>query len=340
MYTRFLNHCLAIAALSMTLFAQQTGRITGSVSDSAGKPIQGATIVLKRLDVTFSKEIKTNRRGSFMQVGLDPKEYEMTVTAEGFVGHREVVKIPLNEFLEKNIVLRTPQEAVTSPSHAAPLASSADTGDIAYRGAVELYNDRNFAEAMPMFETAVENYRDSLSTENESPSADEIKRFLAIAVQSLAVCRYEVGKADEARRRELWESAEPVLLETLDAESDPKSNERARMASFLLEIAKFRGDAQAEKKYADILEEIEGPNARKIYNEAVRLYNEGRMAEAVPLIRRVIEIDPTFDESYYLLAYCLLGDDLDAGKANFRKYLEIAPDGKYAEEVREVLGAL
>jgi lipoprotein NlpI len=90
--------------------------------------------------------------------------------------------------------------------------------------------------------------------------------------------------------------------------------------------------------YTEMVDKIYGPQVGNAYNRGVDLFNAGKTSEAKPHLRRAIEIDPKFAESYYLLGLCEIGDgDLAAGKTNFQKYLELAPNGKYASEIKEML---
>jgi tetratricopeptide (TPR) repeat protein len=339
---RSLPFFAAAAILAAPLAAQQTGRITGKVLDSAGKPIPNAVVVLKRLDVTFVKEIKVDPKGGFVQVGLEPKEYEMAVSAEGYVGTRETVKIPLNDFLIKNITLLTPDQQIAQSGAAKTGGLKASAGDKAYTQAVGQYNDKNYAEAVPLFESAVEYYSDAIAGAADAALTDDAGQFHAKAVELLADSRFEVGLADAGRRGDLWPKAEPVLKAAFDKfPADDKSQERARLTYQLVEIAKMRGDAALEKKYNDVLEAIEGPKAGNSYHTAVALYNANKLPEAKPHLKKAIEIDPSFADTYYLLAFCELnGGDLKAAKACFQNSIELAPKGKYAAEVKEFLADL
>jgi tetratricopeptide (TPR) repeat protein len=327
----------------MALSAQSTGRLTGLITDSAEKPITNVTIVLKRLDVKWTREIKIDKNGRFLQSGLDPKEYELSLSSQGYVPHREIIKIPLGEVLVRNITLKTPDEVIAAAGRPdAPGAAKASEGDTAFIEGVGLFNDKNYSESIPKFEKAIEHYAESIATSKEEELVADAKRFMAIASNSLAISQFEVGRTDQEQRKELWLKAELTFKNQFDKlSSDDKSQERARLASQLYEIAIMKGDALAEKMYAGIIEEIEGPKAENSYNTAVGLFNSGNLAAAKPHLKRAIEINPEFAETYYLMGYCELSDgDFKAAKASFQKYLQLAPNGKYAAEVKENLAEL
>ncbi|MDR1841550.1 MAG: carboxypeptidase regulatory-like domain-containing protein [Holophagales bacterium] len=334
-----LCYCAAVLIVSTSLAAQVTGRVFGKVTDTAGKVIPNVSVSLKQMDTNSVRNLKVNKKGEFIQAGLTPKEYELIISAEGYVGVNEIIKIPLNDFIERNITLKTPDEVIQESNPGASIASGkADEGNQAYTEAVKFYNDRNYVEAMPRFEATIDYYNQSLAEAKDGSLLEETKKFLTIAVDSLANCQYQVGKSDPSQRDELWQKAEPVLTNAFDAVPKDKPQDRARLASFLAEISRAKGDEDAVKKYEGIIEEIEGPKAENSYNVAVQLYNAGNLAEAIPHLKKAIEINPKFAETYYLLAICeYAGGDLKAAKTNLQKYIELDPKGKYADEVREML---
>ena len=78
--------CLAVAALAVPA-AAQTGTARGKVLDDKGQPIEGAKVEVDFLGgVTRHFETKTNKRGEFTQVGLQPGVYKNTASKEGFQG--------------------------------------------------------------------------------------------------------------------------------------------------------------------------------------------------------------------------------------------------------------
>ena len=59
------------AALASPVTAQSTGMAKGKVVDSQGQPVDGAKITIEFLDgVTRKYEVKSNKRGEFIQIGL------------------------------------------------------------------------------------------------------------------------------------------------------------------------------------------------------------------------------------------------------------------------------
>ena len=79
-------------------------------------------------------------------------------------------------------------------------------------------------------------------------------------------------------------------------------------------------------------------DAGSIFNDAVKLLNAGKDAEAEPLLRQSIQANDKFGPAYYELGmvYIRLGKMAEA-KQNLMKYLELEPKGKDADTARESL---
>ncbi len=69
--------------------------------------------------------------------------------------------------------------------------------------------------------------------------------------------------------------------------------------------------------------------------------NRGRLARANELAQRAVTIDPNLADAYVIIGgvHQDSGQNRDA-KAAYRRYLQLAPHGRYAEELRSIVGGL
>jgi len=324
---------LMLPAACITIHADTTGRISGKIINKEGKPIAGAKINLKRLDRNWTKDLITDKSGTFIQVGLDPKEYELTISAEGFVDIKEEIKIPLGDVLVKNATLLTPTEARSQAiSTGAVPAASADPGAAldaegrdAFNLAIPLYNEGKYDEALPHVEKAYktltearEKLKDEKAKTDLAPEILKIERVLGITLAQAGAKK---------------EDGEPYLIKAL--ERNPK-DERVILA--LIETSKAKADKDAEQKYMAMLETIQGPNPDVVYNKGVEAFNAGKSKEAKAHLSKALEIDPKYAEAHYLLAMVEFGENnLKGTKTHLEKYLELAPAGKNAATAKEML---
>jgi len=322
---------LPVACLSMQ--AQTSGRISGKVLNKEGKAIPGAKINLKRLDINWSKDINSDKNGNFLQVGLEPKEFILTVTAAGYIDYTEQpVKIPLGDVLVRNITLLTPAEARSLAVAAGTKGSPVDPGaalDVegreAYNLAIPLYNEGKFDEALPKVEKAYKTLTEAKDKLKDEQAKSELAPELFKIERVLGICLARAGAKKE--------EAEPYLLKAL--ERNPKDEP---VIHGLVETSKAKGDKAAEQKYKDMLESLHGPNPDVAYNKGVEAFNAGNPKQAKIHWLKALEIAPSYAEAHYMLAMVDFGDNnLRGTKQHLQKYLELAPNGKNAATAREML---
>ena len=75
---------LSMSAMAMAQSEATTGRITGTVKDSAGAAVPNASVTVSNPANGFSQTMTTNENGEFNAVQLKPGDYTVEVTATGF----------------------------------------------------------------------------------------------------------------------------------------------------------------------------------------------------------------------------------------------------------------
>jgi carboxypeptidase family protein/TonB-dependent receptor-like protein len=84
--------CIAVVVLLLcaaaSAFAQGAGNVRssigGTVTDTSGGVIPGATVVIRNLDTSVKTELVTTSAGTFVAPAIDPGNYEITVSLAGF----------------------------------------------------------------------------------------------------------------------------------------------------------------------------------------------------------------------------------------------------------------
>lgn len=75
--------CLTLA-LSISAFAQSDARIAGSITDSTGAVVAGASVTVKNERTGETRTVSSNSSGAFLVVGLKPSTYTVSATAGNF----------------------------------------------------------------------------------------------------------------------------------------------------------------------------------------------------------------------------------------------------------------
>ncbi|HEY2103034.1 MAG TPA: carboxypeptidase-like regulatory domain-containing protein, partial [Chthoniobacterales bacterium] len=91
---------LTVAIAPIAVSAQDTGAITGTVHDSSGAVVPGATVTITSRAGGNDRTLTTNSDGDYLAAGLPGDTYDITVTATGF-----------KTFKAKGVALRVAQEA-------------------------------------------------------------------------------------------------------------------------------------------------------------------------------------------------------------------------------------
>ena len=96
----------ALIAAGVPVAAQTTGQVKGKVVDGKGQPVDKAVVTIEfKGGVTLTREVKTNKKGEFIQVGLQPGPY--LVTARGEAGEAEdQVQVGIGNAPAMNLTLK------------------------------------------------------------------------------------------------------------------------------------------------------------------------------------------------------------------------------------------
>ncbi|MCU1300274.1 MAG: TonB-dependent receptor [Candidatus Sulfotelmatobacter sp.] len=100
LHRTLLTITLAIVALCATCWGQDTGAITGTVHDTSGAVVSGATVKITSHAGGNDRTLTTNSDGDYLAAGLPGDTYDITVTAPGF-----------KTFKAKGVALRVAQKA-------------------------------------------------------------------------------------------------------------------------------------------------------------------------------------------------------------------------------------
>ena len=308
------------------------------VNTKDGQPIPGALITLERTDTSWSRKLApTDAHGKTMQLGLEPKEFTITVSAPGFLPVKVKGKVPLNDALRENFVLITADQASAAPQASLPVASGSsgdllEEGSNAYSTGVGLFKQKKYVEALPFIGQAFQNLTAALAGLKDPAAKAELLEKLPAIERLYGINLVEAGKADGSKPALILQ-AEPFLLRAF--EKNPKD---IHVVACLLEVAEAKQDAELTAKYQAALDALIGPRPGELYNKAVTEFEANHPGQSKKLLLQIIAIEPKFTDSYYLLG--VVEYSLSRGaeaKAAFQKYLEKAPTGTRAAEVKELL---
>lgn len=312
-WLRLLPSCLLFAFFAALPARAQdwrgSGRVDGYVKDQNGQPIADAKVQLARGESGGGPSIKTDKKGYWAVLGLASGSWNVDISAAGF----ETRKITINVSERKRIADIQLQKSAAAAQANPEVDAGAKAGAEAVAAVTEgnkLLMDKKYAEARTQYEKAV------------------------------ALLPPNAGLWKGIAQTYHGEGNDPKTVEALKkaAELDPSDTDsRLLLASLLVE----QGQVDEGKT---ILESLPAGSVKDpaIYvNLGIVFMNKKKPEDASAYLTKAVELDPTQADSYYYrgLAYVQAKKNAEA-KADFKKYLELAPNGPEAKEVKEMLRAL
>jgi Tfp pilus assembly protein PilF len=289
-----------------TAIAGPQARVGGTVVGTDGEPITGATITITCEALPkYNKVLETDADGEFRVLILDATNtYLFAVTAPGFLDYQEEIKVPVgttdNDF---TFELSTPEER----SKARQQEVMEQPGYKEYGEAKELLDAGKPAEARARLEDALEAMPDLLE-----------------AMEMMASIDYDSGDAELALA-----TARRCL------EEDDESQRCLAVAS---NAAGDVGDSEAQAAYLAQYQSLNPDDPATLFNQAAGFLNKMDDDSARPLLEACLAVDPEFAKCLFEYGMLLLRTgDLEGAKAQFEKYLEVAPDGPDAATATETI---
>ena len=307
-----------LVALTIAATASaQTGQIRGKVVDAQGQPVADAKVVVDfKGNITRTVETKTDRRGSFIQVGLQIGPYEVTVS-KGELTQTLTAKVNAGNTTELEFALAPGGRAgAMSADEAKALEAARKALEAKYIAAVALIDAEKYDEAIAGLNAVI------------------------AETGGCAVCEAKIGEA-------LWKKGDMAGAEAAFKKAiavDPKlADPYAALASLYNQQQKFDQAAEMSKKANELAGAgtAGGGNASVVFNQGIIFWNQGKIAEAKTQFEQAIKLDANMAEAHYWLGMALIneGNTADAGKS-FEKYLSLAPEGQYAGMAASILKSI
>jgi hypothetical protein len=246
----------------------QTGIAQGRVVDDKGQPVVGANIEISfEGGVTHKLQVKSNKKGEYIQVGLQPGVYKFTGSKEGYRPYFVEFRVNLGDPTNIPDIKLVP--AAADGKAPGPNAPSADLA-AAVQAALDLTKAQKFDEA----EVA---YNDLIT---KSPQTPGLHFNLAYVY---------------AQKKE-WDKAEAEYKKVIELQPD-YSDAYIQLAS----VYQNKGDVQ---KATDFITKAVGdhPDDPKMqFTLGLYFLNASKTDEAVAAFTKVASMDPKNAETQFYL---------------------------------------
>jgi tetratricopeptide (TPR) repeat protein len=303
--------CSFLATLAFALPAAAQGLVQGVVTDAQGQPVDGASVVIEAEGTNRHFDMKTNKKGEFMQIGLSSGPYKVTATKDKLTA-------------TQNVRISQGRPATTKLVLGAAGASPADN---AAANALRKVLD------------------DAIAASNAGKYDDAIAGFTKAAETqpTCFACFYNIGYA-YAQKKE-YDQAETNYKKAIELKAD-YADAYAGLASIYNAQRKFDQAAAASAKASELSSTLGAPGgaaggADALFNQGVVLWNGGKIAEAKKAWEGAIQANPNHAEAHYQLGMALVNEgNLPGATSEFETYLKLAPEGPNAATAKGLVAQL
>jgi tetratricopeptide (TPR) repeat protein len=309
------SSAICAVVFSVTVFAApawaQNGTIKGKVVDAQNKPVEGAKVTLVHsTGGARTIEMKSNKKGEFIQVGVTVGNYTITAEKDGMTQAFPVTIT--NEPKEVNFTLKAGAAAADvskddAKKHEAKVAAiQAKFGE-----GVALKSAGKYDEAIAKFTEIL----------TDVPKCPECYTNIAAAY----VDKKEYDKAEESFKKAL--EINPDFVDAYNG-----------LATMYNSQQKFK---EAQEMSAEAVKRSAaapgggGGNAEALYNQGVIAWNAKDVPKAQEHFTAALAADPKYAEAHFMLGKVFLNTGkLPEAAKEFETYTKVAPNGPNAKEAQ------
>lgn len=273
--------------------------VKGKVVDAQGNPVEGATVTFESQTSNQKRDTKTDKKGEFLQVGLNSGTYKVTAAKEGVGTQTQTGNVSQGRPVELAFKL--------APAAAGGPAAAAGGDAKAQAELRALATAANAAQASGNYDEAITKFNELVA---KVPTCGECFTSLG----NVYAAKKDYGEAEAAYKKSI------AVKESADA-----YNALVRIYN---DQKKFDLAAEAGGKAAALSATTGGGNPEATYNNGVVLFNAGKFAEAKAQFDAATKADPTMALAHYYLGMANLnGGDLAGATSAFEAYLKLDPEG-------------
>jgi tetratricopeptide (TPR) repeat protein len=335
----------------------QTSQIEGTVKGEDGQGLKDALIKIERKDIKGSYKVKTRKKGDYLHAGLPLGTYMVSVEIDG----KEVDRVDnVRTRLGEPSVVNFDLQAMKQKQQA--MAKAAETGQLTQEQQRDMSPEQKAAidKAMKERQAALAKNKALNDAFNQGMEALKTKQFDA-AIQAFT----KAGEMDP-KQHVIWGNLAEAYAEMAKTKTGPDADAALGKAvenyNKALELvpndASYRNNLALVYARMKKFPEMEGElnkavqldptNAGRYYfNMGAVLTNNQQLEAACNAFRKATETDPNYADAHYQLGICMTSQAtakpdgsvvFPEGTAQaFQKYLELKPDGPFAESAKGML---
>jgi tetratricopeptide (TPR) repeat protein len=341
---------MLVAFSAMTAWPQATlSRVNGKVTDG-NKPLAGVQITYTNLGTGKTFKDKTGKDGSYNMVGLERTDYQIEITsATGEKLYRAKRTIAAEGGGEQTVDIDISQGS----------AGGAAGQQKMTKEQIEAAKAQN-AKAEGM-NTLIAQAQTAIAAKNDQAAIPVLTQLTQLDpnrwqfFSALANSHSNLGQYDEAIQNyeKGIQVAQNILAGNIKDAKNPDADPAKAKAGLAQMLSQEGGVYLKLKKNPEAIAAFEkaaamDPNPGTAYfNICATQYNTGNTAGAVAACDKAIAADPNRADAYFIKGSLMVGQGTQGKDGKYvvpegtaqalNKYLELAPDGPHANDVKEML---
>jgi Tfp pilus assembly protein PilF len=287
------------------------GRISGTVVDENGQPVEGASILVESTKTKTKFQGTSDESGHFAVAGLGSGYWRITAFKEGYTSS----SVDLNVRQHR----RNPPNTFTLKKTTGYAALMTDESSFRlFDKGNSLIEEKKYDEALEVFEEFKAKY----------PEIYQV-HF------NIGTCYLKKGDLDKAEAEFQF-----VLEKTLemhgDYTADPATSLRALTG--LGELNILKGDFEKGQEYLTMALAISPEDEVAAYNVAQIFFSNQRPDEAIKFYKLAIQIKQDWSKPYLRLGYSYLNKgDFDTALEYLKKFVEMDPENPEVPQTKKMI---
>jgi len=288
-----------VLAVSVASWPQVQGKLMGVVRDGQGNPVEKASVhVVSTRTTSVAYNLTTNKEGRFLQVGIQPGYFQVTVKKDGYMPRTTEARVSLAGETNLEFKLDTADEIALRSISAA---------DKVFLKGNQLYGEQKYAEAAAAYQEAI-----GMSQTNWG-------YFL-----NLGLAYKKLDNKDEAVAA--FRKAVELSPETYSANKE--------LGEALAKGSAFDEAKNYYQKAVDL--SPDDPDAH--YNLGACLTNTGEQDAALEHFLKTAALKPDYADAFYQMGTIYIGRNMvPEAVQSLEKFLELAPAHEKAPLAKQLL---
>jgi len=309
--------CFTALFVVCPLTAQENmgrGRVTGTVVDEKGNPVEGALIVAESLQSKAKLEGTSDKKGHFAIAGFGTGGWRITASKDGYL--KSFLEMGVSQ-LKANPPLSLTLKKVTGM--AAFFQDKAST-DLFDKGN-QLIEEGKYDEAVKVFEEFLAKYPEIYQTH-----------------LNIGSCFLKKGDLEKAASE-----FQLVLDKTLEMHGSYKKDAATSLRAFsgLGEIALKKDDFESAQKYFREALDVSPEDETAAYNVGEIFFSNQKVDDAIKYFELAIQIKKDWSKPYYRLGIVYLNKgDFAKSLECLNKFIQMDPENPDVPQAKAMIEAI